>query len=408
MEIPNIELILENKSATTFPLVSNYINKNIDSSKINFTENEKISFIKKLESNENNYYKIIRNIDLIDCIEITGQLNEPLTISSSHNSRLNNVYEKIKSIDFEIGDCLITRIYLQNKICKISTNNYFFTIHINLKELFYNYDFLPLLSLVYHDVVFKINSYYTNYDVYLGGSIISSPIRSSLIGTRFELLYKDFIRYDGVINGNRLCFNYLDSEEISSHNFISSIYFKFYNNIRDNLRYISINTKQNNITVIPYSKINFINDYEFIIDDFHYKTFLYRDIIIEFGMHFTNSNYTIITTNYNQLNIFNGRSQKIYNDLARTIHNYDSKDEFEEIDENLYNEKVVEKNDSICAITHEEFTENDLRVICGYCYSSFMKNAIRNWFCSKHIKICPYCRTETNKWYKKTFLNKQS
>ena len=170
------------------------------------------------------------------------------------------------------------------------------------------------------------------------------------------------------------------------------------------MRYISINTKQNNITVIPYSKINFINDYEFIIDDFHYKTFLYRDIIIKFGMNFTNSNYTIITTNYNQLNIFNGRSQKVYDSLVRTIHSNDSADEFEEIDNNLYNEKVVQKNDVICAITHEEFTNNETRIICGYCYSSFMKNAIRNWFSSKHVKICPYCRTETNKWYRKTFL----
>jgi hypothetical protein len=403
MEIPNIELILENKSATTFPLLYDYINKNVNTTKdISFTENDKINFVKKLEPNENNYYKIIRNIDLIHSIEITGQLNEPNYISSNHSSRLNNIYEKIKYIDFEIGEHLITRIYLQNKICQISTNNYFFTIHINLKELFYNYDFLPLLSLVYNDVSFKINSYYTNYDVYIGGSIISSPIRSSLIRTTFEILYKDFIKYDGVINGNRLCFNYLDSEEISSHNFISSIYFKFYNNVRDNLRYISINTKQNNITVIPYSKINFINDSEFIIDYFHYKTFLFRDIIIEFGMNFTNSNYTIITTNYNQLNIFNGRIQKVYDGLGRTIHNHDS-DEFEEIDNDLYNEKVVQKNDTVCAITHEEFTENETRVICGFCYSSFMKNAIRNWFSSKHIKICPYCKTEKNKWYKKTF-----
>jgi hypothetical protein len=402
MEISNIELLLENTSNTTFPLVSQYIDRNLKSSSINFTENDKINFIKKLERNENNYYKIIRNIDLIHCLEITGQLNEPQYLSSTHNSRLNNVYEKIKSIDFEIGEQLITRIYLQNKICEISINNYFFTIHINFKELFYNYNFLPLLPLVYNDVVFKINSYYTNYDVYIGGSIISSPIRSSLIGTRFEILYKDFIRYDGILNGNRLCCKYLDSEDISSHNFISSLYFKFYNNVRDNMRYISINTKHNNITIIPYSKINFINDYEFIIDDFHYKTFLFRDIIIEFGMNFNNSNYTIITTNYNQLNIFNGRTQKVYDGLARDIYNYDSADEFEEIDNNLYNEKVVEKNDTVCAITHEEFLENDIRIICSYCYSSFMKNAIRNWFNSKHIKICPYCRTETNKWYKKT------
>jgi hypothetical protein len=405
MEIPNIELILENKSNTTFTLVNNYINNYVDTDKnISFIKNEKVNFIKKLEHNENNYYKIIRNIDLINCIEITGPLNGPNYLSSNHSSRLNDIYQKIKYIDFEIGDKLITRIYLENKICEIITNNYFFTIHINLKELFYNYDFLPLLSLVYNEVVFKINSYYTNYDVYLGGSIISLPIRSSLIETRFEILYKDFIKYDGVINGNRLCCNSFDSENISSHNLISSLYFKFYINVRDYMRYISINTTTNNITVIPYSKINFINDYEFILDEFHYKTFLFRDIVIEFGMIFVNSKYTIITTNYNQLNIFNGIAHKVYDNLARTIYNYDNADEFEEIDNNLYNEKVLVKKDIICAITHEEFLNNETRIICGYCYSSFMKNAIRGWFCSKNIKICPYCRTETNKWYKKTNL----
>ena len=404
MEVPNIELLLENKSNIVFPLVSKHIDGNLLSSSIKFTENDKIYFIKKIEPIENNSFEITRNIDLLHCIEITGQLNEPHFLSSSHSTRLNKVYDKIKSIDFEIGGNLITKIYLQNKICKIQTNNYFFTIHINLKELFYNYDFLPIIALVFNDVKITINSYYSNFDVYVGSSIISSPIRSSLIGTRFEILYKDFIKYNGIINGNRLSFYYLDYDDISSNNFISSIYFKFDNNVRDNLRYVSINTKESNITIIPYSKINFINDYEFIIDQFYYKTFLFRDLIIEFGMYFTNSNYTIITTNYNQLNIFNGRSEKVYDGLVRNIHNYDGSDEFEEISNDLYNEKVVVKNDSVCTITHEEFTNNETIIICSYCYSSFTKNAIRNWFRSKYIKICPYCRTDSNKWYKKTFL----
>ena len=75
----------------------------------------------------------------------------------------------------------------------------------------------------------------------------------------------------------------------------------------------------------------------------------------------------------------------------------------EETNVDLFNEKVVIKNDCICAITREEFKNNETRIICSYCYSSFTKNAIKNWFSSKHIKICPYCRTETNKWYINTF-----
>ena len=122
-------------------------------------------------------------------------------------------------------------------------------------------------------------------------------------------------------------------------------------------------------------------------------------------MFFENSHYTIITTNYNQLNIFNGRCEKVFNDLFRNIYIYDNDDdnEFKEINFDLFNEKVVVKNDNICVITHEEFKNNETRIICSCCYSSFTKNAIKKWFYSKHMRICPYCRTETNKWYKKTY-----
>lgn len=408
MDLPNIELLLENNSNTKFPLVSQYINGNLSSifNPEKISENDKVNFIKKVDI-VNNSFEIPTNIDFLDSIEITGLLYRPVFLSTSHHTRLNEIYNKIKSIDFEIGGNLITKIYLENKICEIHTNNYFFTIHINLKELFYNYDFLPIIALVFNDVKITINSYSSNFDCYIAGSIISSPIRSSLIGTKFEILYKDFIKYDGIINGNKLNFNYIGDDEISSTNIISSIYFKFESNVRDNLKYILLNKNNENITVVSPSKINFINDYEFIIDQFYYKTFLFRDIVFEFGMFLENSHYTIITTNYNQLNIFNGRCEKVFDDFSRNIYNYngiDDDNEFKEINIDLFNEKVVVKNDNICTITHEEFKNNETRIICSCCYSSFTKNAIKNWFYSKHMRICPYCRTETNKWYKKTFL----
>ena len=417
MDLPNIELLLENNSNTDFPLVNQYINGNLSSifnpervstnftpQRVSLTENDKVNFIKKVDTVDNSF-EIPTNIDLLHSIEITGSLYRPILLSHSHHTRLNEIYHKIKSIDIEIGGILITKIYLENKICEIHTNNYFFTIHINLKELFYNYDFLPIISLVFNNVKITINSFSSIFDCYVAGSIISSPIRNSLIGTKFEILYKNFIKYDGIINGNKLNFNYIGDEEISSTNIISSIYFKFESNVRDNLKYILLNKNNVNITVVPPSKINFINDYEFIIDQFHYKTFLFRDIVIEFGMFFTNSHYTIITTNYNQLNIFNGRCEKGFDDFSRKIYNYDNNDdnEFEEIDIDLFNEKVLVKNDNICTITHEEFKNNEIIIICSCCYSSFTKNAIKNWFYSKHMRNCPYCRSETNKWYKKTF-----
>ena len=73
----------------------------------------------------------------------------------------------------------------------------------------------------------------------------------------------------------------------------------------------------------------------------------------------------------------------------------------EEISDELYKEKVLPKNDKICSISHEEFEENEKRVICGTCFTSYKEDVIREWL--KLKKFCPYGRCDKNIWFVKTY-----
>jgi hypothetical protein len=72
---------------------------------------------------------------------------------------------------------------------------------------------------------------------------------------------------------------------MSRTNFINSLYFKFDKNIRDILRSITIKTGDEKIiTILSNNDLQFLNSNEFIMEKFHYKTFLYNSIILEFEM----------------------------------------------------------------------------------------------------------------------------
>jgi hypothetical protein len=184
---------------------------------------------------------------------------------------------------------------------------------------------------------------------------------------------------------------------------ISSLYFKFDVNIRSRLKHIELKTgKDQTITMIPLSQIQFIGDYEFIIDKFYYKTFLFNTVIIEFEMTqpFNDARFSLITTNYNVFVIGNGFSSgKEFNNLGRTVRAVEI-EEFERILDALYEEKVVPREDCVCGITHEEFDDGDMRVICGGCFSSFRREAIEMWFNSKNKRLCPCCREEDGAWWR--------
>jgi hypothetical protein len=385
------ELICEAKSSEDFPLVASYLNKQIGI--INLKEEDRTFFIKKIEK-INNCFEVPKTMDIISAIEITGKFENRTSIT--------DVYNKIRSIEIEIGGEIITRIYLQNDICEITANNYFYTIHIPLNNILFNIGFIPVISLRNHDIKIHVRNYWQDsFDFYLCGAILNSDIRRIYLENPTYLLFKDFCKYDGVIHGNQLKIVNESGRGLNSTNIISALYLNFGTNIRSRLKYIELKTGNNrSITIIPLSQIKYINDYQIIIDKFYYKTFLYNTVVIEFGLTypFYAISFSLITTNYNILAIENGFSEKIFTNLSRSI-SYDNKYGYDKIPDNIYLEKVVPKADMICAISHTEFEEGEERIICGVCFSSYRKEAIEMWFHSKEKRLCPCCREEDSEWW---------
>jgi len=360
---------------------------------INLKEEDRTFFIKKIEMVDN-CYEVPRTMDIISAIEITGKFERGSTIV--------DIYTKIKWIEIEIGGEIITKIYLQNNICDISANNYFYTIHIPLNNILYNIGFIPVISLPYHDIKIHVKYYgQDSYDFYLLGAVFNSNFRRIYLEKPTYLLFKDFYKYDGIIHGNQLKIMNECGRGMNSTNMISSIYFNFETNIRSRLKYIELKTGNNrSITIIPLSHIRYINDYQFIIDKFYYKIFLYNTVVIEFGLtyQFYQIKFSMITTNYNILAIENGVGEKVFMNLSRSISG-DITYGYDKIPENIYQEKVVPKADMICAISHAEFEEGKERIICGGCFSSYRKESIEMWFHSKNKRICPCCREEDSEWW---------
>lgn len=404
MSSANMELLLETRSTQDFPIVSQYLNKEIGPTIIK--EDDRSYFIKKVDM-VNNSFEVPKTIDILCGIEITGSFTEPELLSTTRITRLSEIYRQIQSIDIEVGGVIITTIDLRNEVCEILTNQHFFTIHVPLDKIFYTVGFIPVIALKYHAIKIYIrqNSLQQNfkYDCYLLGAVLNANIRSTYLNYSLMLLYKDFHKYDGSISGNQMSMIYENGNGMSSTNFITSLYFKFDVNIRRRLKYIELKTGNDRlITMITLSRIHFIGDYEFIIDKFYYKTFLFNNIIIEFGLStaFEDARFSVITTNYNVLIIGNGFSAKMFNNLDRKVCGLES-NLFEKISDALYEEKVVPKNDCFCAITYDEFGEGDVRIISGCCFSSFKRKEIEMWFHSKKKKECPCCRIESDIWWKR-------
>jgi hypothetical protein len=345
-------------------------------------------------------------MDILSAIEITGSFTEPALLSTTRATRLSEIYARIQSIDIEMGGEIITRVYLTNEICEILTNPHFFTIHIALNKIFYNYEYIPVIALRYHAIKIHVREFLQSspYDCYVLGAVLDTEIRKSFLRDTMSLLFKDFYKYEGKITGATMKVIYEYGSGMSATNIISSLYFRFDVNIRSRLKHIELKTGDNKtITMIPLSQIHFIGDYEFIIDKFYYKTFLFNTVVIEFEMTqpFYEARFSLITTNYNVLVIGNGFSGKMFNNLSRSICGVEIEG-FDEMSDALYEEKVVPKGDSVCGITHEEFEDSAMRVICGGCFSSFRREAIEMWFHSKNRRLCPCCREEDGAWWKRS------
>ena len=403
MSSANLELLVETESSQVFPMVAHYLNNELAPTAIK--EDEKSHFIMKIDM-VNNCFEVPRTMDILSAIEITGTFAEPALLSTTRATRLSEIYRRIQSIDIEMGGEIITRVYLTNEICEISTNTHFFTIHIAMNKIFYNYDYIPVIALRYHSIRIHVREFLESspYDFYVLGAVLDSNIRPNFLRDAMSLLFKDFYKYEGKITGNAMKVIYEYGKGMSATNIISSLYFRFDANMRSRLKNIELKTGNGRtITIIPLSQIHFIGDYEFIIDKFYYKTFLYNTVVIEFVLRqpFYDTSFSLITTNYNVLIIGNGFSGKMFNNLGRSIGGAEI-DGFDEMSDALYEEKVVPRGDRVCGITHEEFEDGDVRVICGGCFSSFRREAIEMWFHSKNRRLCPCCREEDGAWWRRS------
>jgi len=406
MSLANLELSIETESSRVFPMVSRYLNNELAPTSIK--EKEKSHFIMKIDM-VNNSFEVPRTMDILSAIEITGAFMEPAILSTTRGTRLSEIYRRIQSIDIEMGGEIITRVYLTNEICEISTNPHFFTIHIAMNKIFYNYEYIPVIALRYHAIRIHVREFLESspYDCYVFGAVLDTDIRLNFLREpAMSLLYKDFYKYDGKITGYSMKLIYEYGRGMSATNMISSLYFRFDANIRSRLKNIELKTGiGQTITMIPLGQIHFISDYEFIIDKFYYKTFLYNTVVIEFVLRqpFYDTSFSLITTNYNILIIGNGFSGKTFNNLSRSVCGVEI-DGFDEMSDAVYEEKVIPRRDRVCGITHEEFEDGDVRVICGGCFSSFRREAIEMWFHSKNRRLCPCCREEDGAWWKRSRL----
>lgn len=385
-----LELLNEQSSSRIFPEVKNYLQGKIQ--KKIYDPAQKVDFIQKVEVSGSHIH-IPRNMKYLYGLEITGclQIGDVL-------------YDKpeqiIQSIDLVIGGQNIATFYLQNKMCDISVRNNCFSITIKFDKLFYNQEFLPIGCLKYHDIKMVINGLHQDYQCFLHCAISYFIYNTEM---KRNILMKECIKYNGYITGNKLFINNGDGIDLMSRtNFINSLYFKFDKNIRDILRSITIKTgDEKTITILSNNDLQFLNSNEFIMEKFHYKTFLYNSIILEFEMieNFDKTSFELITTNYNSLMIQNGMGGKRFAGFRREITCSFQEDEFIEISNELYEEKVVPKNDLICGISQEEFEENEERIISGCCFSSYKRKSVVDWFNIKKKKVCPNCRSENGVWY---------
>ena len=257
MSSANIELLflLETRSTEAFPMVSQYLNNEFAPTSIK--EKEKSHFIMKIEM-VNNCFEVPRTMDILSAIEITGAFMEPVLLSTTRATRLSEIYARIQSIDIEMGGEIITRVYLTNEICEISTNTHFFTIHIALNKIFYNYDYIPVIALRHHAIKIHVREFLQSspYDCYVLGAVLDTEIRKSFLRDTMSLLYKDFHKYDGKITGCAMKVAYDNGDGMSATNIISSLYFQFDVNIRSRLKHIELKTGNlRTITMIPLSQI---------------------------------------------------------------------------------------------------------------------------------------------------------
>jgi len=380
MQNANLVLLSENSSDLVFPQVKDFIDGKIK--KIKFLKSDQLVYKRKCNIDQQYIIKIDRSSDVIYGLELTGQCND--------------VIEHINNIELVIGEQIVSVFYLSELY--VSENNGIFLIKIDFDRLFLNYNFLPLIGLMYHAVYFRVNGVNMenlNLNGYLVEGLLDNDLRLNCMEMRHDILMKHYERYEMELRGNRIYINY-GYGLLSRENFIKLLKFQFDRAVDFNL--ITIYGNNSILTVLTKNDLTFIGN-GFIMEKFYYETFLYNNIIIEFDKKIEGK-LTLTTINYNLLVIQSGISGLNYIGLRREITGDNIDIKYRIISEEMYRNKVLPKGDEICAISHEELEGSDI-VICGECYTSYRRESIEEWFVRSGEKFCPYGRCGDQIWYKK-------
>jgi len=380
----NLSLLYYSEADNYFPDVKDYVDGHIKMVKL--LKSEQIVYKRKIEIGENFNIKVEKNSDIIFGLELIGKSDD--------------IYGDINSIELIIGGITICFFYLSELY--VMENDGLFLIKLNFDKIFMNYTFFPIIAVNYGEILFKINGYeLQNLEMkcYLTEGLLENELRGNCVNINHDILMNHYERYNIVMNGNRIYMNFGDNI-FSKNNFIKSLRFQFTNPVDFNS--ITIYGNNMSLTTITKYDLDWVSSREFLLTKFNYKTFLYNKIIIEFDKNIDNNYLSLTTTNFNKLIIYSGLVVLRHLGLRREINCVINIADYIEISDELYNEKVLPKEDKICAISHEDFEENEERIICGRCFTSYKREVIDRWFYQNREKICPYGRCISYVWFKRS------
>ena len=252
--------------------------------------------------------------------------------------KIEIVADKIDDVVISIGGENIHKFY------KVENVNGLWTIDFD--NFFINYNCLPIHSVKYYQVVLKINGNlvrecYIEYGMFPDKETRRLPFNHGI-------LFNHEFQYNFTMNNKKISLvSKFITDCISDSNIISELIFEFENDV-----------DVNNIDIFAYNEhLTSLNRNDFIvksrnkiiINKFYYKLFLFGEITIKFDKKIVGK-VNLTTKNVGALVINNGRHSNLFSmyDVGRTIK---IPIKLTEIDDNLYMEKVVPKNDETCAIS---------------------------------------------------------
>lgn len=344
-------------------------------------KNENISVLKNTIEIVNNKIIIPRKYDIVYSLEIKA--------------------DQIDKAKLVIGGS-ITNIFNQLK----KNENGFW--EINLGDVFLEIGGIIMFLIYAHQV--ELNLEGQNIEkAYMKGGYLTKEIKTKIFETSRDYLISQENCYENLeINGDTINILGSWSTDISYNNIISELIFDFEEEIDFDEIFVYdtrlFTDERGLITIFNKNDIKFISKKKFIIKDFNYKIFIFGKIKIQFDKSIK-SKFKLTTKNYNIFRYMGGLTGIKYDFtvLRRNIITGPIfSNEFQDIPEKLYLEKLIPKNDKICSISQEEFEENEKRIICGVCFTSYKKDNLIMWFQTSNKRECPYARCN-GVWYQKTY-----